>query len=62
MTRAFARGFAEAIPLWLGTVPFGLVYAVLARVAGLPAWRGAPVWASVGLGLAVYLIGAGLTR
>jgi 4-azaleucine resistance transporter AzlC len=31
----FAAGFAAMVPLWLGVVPFGLVYAVLARDAGL---------------------------
>ena len=32
---AFRRGFWAMAPLWLGVVPFGLVYAVLARDAGL---------------------------
>lgn len=32
---AFARGFRAMVPLWLGVVPFGIVYAVLARDAGL---------------------------
>lgn len=31
----FARGFAAMVPLWVGVVPFGLAYAVLAREAGL---------------------------
>jgi 4-azaleucine resistance transporter AzlC len=31
----FRRGFLAMAPLWLGVVPFGLVYAVLARDAGL---------------------------
>ena len=33
--RAFARGFAALAPLWIGVVPFGLAYAVIARDAGL---------------------------
>jgi predicted branched-subunit amino acid permease len=32
---AFRRGFWAIAPLWLGVVPFALVYAVLARDAGL---------------------------
>jgi len=32
---AFARGFLAVMPLWLGVVPFGIVYAVIARDAGL---------------------------
>ena len=31
----FVAGFRAMMPLWLGVVPFGLVYAVLARDAGL---------------------------
>jgi len=31
----FARGFAAMAPLWLGVIPFGVVYAVIARDAGL---------------------------
>ena len=31
----FVAGFRAMLPLWLGVVPFGLVYAVLARDAGL---------------------------
>ena len=31
----FGRGFAAMAPLWLGVVPFGVVYAVIARDAGL---------------------------
>jgi 4-azaleucine resistance transporter AzlC len=31
----FRRGFAAMVPLWLGVVPFGVAYAVLARDAGL---------------------------
>lgn len=31
----FGRGFRAMAPLWLGVVPFGLAYAVLARSAGL---------------------------
>jgi 4-azaleucine resistance transporter AzlC len=31
----FTRGFAAITPLWIGVVPFGLAYAVLARDAGL---------------------------
>ncbi|MCZ7589566.1 MAG: AzlC family ABC transporter permease [Gaiella sp.] len=31
----FRRGFVAMAPLWLGVVPFGVVYAVLAREAGL---------------------------
>jgi predicted branched-subunit amino acid permease len=34
-TAAFRRGFWAMAPLWLGVVPFALVYAVLARDAGL---------------------------
>ena len=33
--RAFARGFAALAPLWIGVMPFGLAYAVIARDAGL---------------------------
>lgn len=33
--RSFRRGFVAMAPLWLGVVPFGVVYAVLARDAGL---------------------------
>jgi 4-azaleucine resistance transporter AzlC len=33
--RDFALGFRAMAPLWLGVVPFGLAYAVLARDAGL---------------------------
>jgi len=32
---SFAAGFRAMVPLWLGVVPFGLAYAVLARDAGL---------------------------
>jgi 4-azaleucine resistance transporter AzlC len=32
---AFWRGFVAIAPLWLGVVPFGIVYAVIARDAGL---------------------------
>jgi 4-azaleucine resistance transporter AzlC len=32
---AFQRGFTAIAPLWLGVVPFGVVYAVIARDAGL---------------------------
>jgi len=32
---SFRRGFLAMVPLWLGVVPFALVYAVLARDAGL---------------------------
>ncbi len=39
MMRAFGRGFAAALPFWPGTVPFGVVYAVVAGIAGLPAWQ-----------------------
>ena len=35
MARSFTQGFRAAAPLWLGIVPFGLVYAVVARDAGL---------------------------
>jgi 4-azaleucine resistance transporter AzlC len=31
----FAAGFAAMVPLWLGVVPFGVAYAVIARDAGL---------------------------
>lgn len=31
----FVAGFRAVLPLWLGVVPFGLTYAVLARDAGL---------------------------
>jgi 4-azaleucine resistance transporter AzlC len=31
----FASGFRALMPLWLGVVPFGVAYAVLARDAGL---------------------------
>jgi len=31
----FWRGFLAIAPLWLGVVPFGIVYAVIARDAGL---------------------------
>jgi 4-azaleucine resistance transporter AzlC len=34
---AFLRGFRAMVPLWLGVVPFGLAYAVVARAAGLSA-------------------------
>src|SRR5512134_3246577 len=33
--RHFVAGFGAMVPLWLGVVPFGLVYAVLSRDAGL---------------------------
>ena len=33
--RDFTRGFTAMAPLWIGVVPFGLAYAVLARDAGL---------------------------
>lgn len=33
--RAFGRGFRALAPLWLGVVPFGVAYAVIARDAGL---------------------------
>jgi branched chain amino acid efflux pump len=33
--RAFGRGFVAMVPLWLGVVPFALVFAVIARDAGL---------------------------
>jgi 4-azaleucine resistance transporter AzlC len=32
---AFFAGFSAIAPLWLGVVPFGVVYAVIARDAGL---------------------------
>jgi predicted branched-subunit amino acid permease len=31
----FRHGFRAMTPLWLGVIPFGLAYAVLARDAGL---------------------------
>jgi 4-azaleucine resistance transporter AzlC len=31
----FRHGFRAMVPLWLGVVPFGLAYAVIARAAGL---------------------------
>ena len=34
-SHAFFRGFSAIAPLWLGVVPFGIVYAVIARDAGL---------------------------
>jgi len=34
-TDEFARGFHAMTPLWLGVIPFGLAYAVIARDAGL---------------------------
>ncbi len=34
-TQEFTRGFRAMAPLWLGVVPFGLAYAVIARDAGL---------------------------
>jgi 4-azaleucine resistance transporter AzlC len=34
-SHGFTLGFRAAAPLWLGIVPFGLVYAVVARDAGL---------------------------
>ncbi len=34
-TGAFERGFRALAPLWLGVVPFGLAYAIVARDAGL---------------------------
>jgi 4-azaleucine resistance transporter AzlC len=37
--RALGRGFLAALPLWPGIVAFGLVYAVVAGVAGLSAWQ-----------------------
>ena len=37
----FVAGFRAVMPLWLGVVPFGLVYAVLARDAGLSLARDA---------------------
>jgi len=33
--RTFRHGFRAMTPLWLGVVPFGLAYAVIARNAGL---------------------------
>ncbi len=33
--KAFGRGFAAMAPLWLGVIPFGVAYAVIARDAGL---------------------------
>lgn len=35
----FAAGLVEALPLWVGVVPFGFVYAAVARSAGLSAWE-----------------------
>lgn len=34
-SHGFTQGFRAAAPLWLGVLPFGLVYAVVARDAGL---------------------------
>ena len=34
-SHGFTEGFRAAAPLWLGVLPFGLVYAVVARDAGL---------------------------
>ncbi|MGL6278253.1 MAG: AzlC family ABC transporter permease, partial [Gaiella sp.] len=31
----FGRGFRAMVPLWLGVIPFGVAYAVLARDIGL---------------------------
>ncbi|HLW61722.1 MAG TPA: AzlC family ABC transporter permease [bacterium] len=37
--RRFGAGVVDALPLWLGVVPFGVVYAVVGRRAGLSAWE-----------------------
>lgn len=61
--REFREGFLASMPLWLGVMPFGLVFAALARSAGLSFWEtqamslvlyaGSAQFASIGL------IGAG---
>ncbi len=35
----FRAGFVATIPIWLGAMPFGALYAVSARAAGLDAWQ-----------------------
>ena len=37
-TGRFRSGFIDALPLWLGVVPFGFVYAAAGRRAGLSGW------------------------
>lgn len=36
---SFRRGFLAMIPLWLGVIPFGIAFAVLARTAGFGPWE-----------------------
>lgn len=36
---SFWQGFRALVPVWLGTVPFALAYAVTARGAGLSVWE-----------------------
>ena len=35
----FVSGLVEALPLWLGVVPFGFVYSAVGRRAGLSGWE-----------------------
>lgn len=35
----FRSGLIDALPLWLGVVPFGFVYAAVGRRAGLSVWE-----------------------
>lgn len=35
----FWRGFRMLMPIWLGTVPFAVAYAVTARASGLSVWQ-----------------------
>lgn len=37
--RDFRSGFLNTMPLWPGVIPFALVFAALARQAGLTAWE-----------------------
>ncbi len=47
-------GLEVRVDAWLRWLAVG--------VGGFISWKGAPVWLSVGLGLAVYLAGSGLMR
>ncbi len=60
-TRAFLEGCRDELPILLGTVPFGLIFGVLAVGAGLEAWVAQSMSSVVFAGSAQFLV-TGLMR
>jgi 4-azaleucine resistance transporter AzlC len=60
-TRAFLEGCRDELPILLGTVPFGLIFGVLAVGAGLEAWVAQSMSSVIFAGSAQFIV-TGLMR